>query len=551
MTVSAGEGGAIYYCHHCNAKGVVREERTNGHANGNRNRNSNVAHNEIQIVAPTPIAVNSEKLADRHIAFFSEGRGISARTAEALGVIAGRKWFRRAGAEQDAVGFPFRRDNGPVYAVKWRSIESKDFTCDGAPQDMWGLDEIEKGEDIVIVEGEMDRVALAEIGVKAASVPNGAPAQLSESSDRYKYLWPARDKLESAKRIVIAVDNDKPGEILGEELARRIGKAKCFKATWPEGCKDANDVLLKHGVATLQNCMANAVPWPVDGLYAANDFYESTRDIYRNGIGSGESTGWVNVDELYTIAPGQLTIVTGIPGAGKSEFIDQVMVNLAESKNWRFALCSFENQPEEHIAKLVSKRYRKPFFKGPTERITEEEFNAGFKWVEDHFCFIHQRDGSMSTVDGILQRAKAAVLRQGVRGIVIDPYNYIARERDMTETDWVSDMLTRVRLFAQAHDVHVWFVAHPAKMRSNESGKIPVPGGYDISGSAAWYAKADCGVTVHRAEDPYLSEVHVWKIRFRWIGKQGMTTLCYDPIAGRYFTAIIDEGDKEVFSWGE
>ena len=52
-------------------------------------------------------------------------------------------------------------------------------------------------------------------------------------------------------------------------------------------------------------------------------------------------------------------------------------------------------------------------------------------------------------------------------------------------------MLTQLRIFAQSHGIHLWFVAHPTKMMRDSNGKIPAPKGYDISGSAAWFAKAD------------------------------------------------------------
>ena len=56
----------------------------------------------------------------------------------------------------------------------------------------------------------------------------------------------------------------------------------------------------------------------------------------------GESTGYDNVDELYTMVAGQLTVVTGHPSSGKSEFIDQIMVNMAQEKDWKFAICSLK-----------------------------------------------------------------------------------------------------------------------------------------------------------------------------------------------------------------
>lgn len=69
----------------------------------------------------------------------------------------------------------------------------------------------------------------------------------------------------------------------------------------------------------------------------------------------------------------------------------------------------------------------------------------------------------------------------------------------MSETEYVSQMLTKIKRFAQHHDVHVWFVAHPRQLR-DWKGQPPTM--YDISGSAHFINKADNGLVVHRNRDP-------------------------------------------------
>ena len=104
------------------------------------------------------------------------------------------------------------------------------------------------------------------------------------------------------------------------------------------------------------------------------------------------------------------------------------------------------------------------------------------------------------------------------------------------DTDWVSEMLSSLRSFAQAHDIHIWFVAHPTKMMRREDGTIPVPRGYDISGSASFFSKADCGVTIDRPDPSKTTQtdVHIWKCRYSWVGKQCKTSFTYDRVKSRY-----------------
>ena len=105
----------------------------------------------------------------------------------------------------------------------------------------------------------------------------------------------------------------------------------------------------------------------------------------------------------------------------------------------------------------------------------------------------------------------------------------------MTETEYVSQLLGKVKRFAQNYGVHVWFVAHPAKPH-RESGSLPVPTLYDISGSANWANKADIGIVVHRdpEKDPTRTDIYIRKVRFKSVGKIGAVSLRWDRATGRY-----------------
>ena len=119
------------------------------------------------------------------------------------------------------------------------------------------------------------------------------------------------------------------------------------------------------------------------------------------------------------------------------------MINLAKEKGWKFAVASFENQPDIHIAKLISKIVGKPFFQGLQPRLSQKELEYGKRFLKDHFSFVYQADGSLPTLESLLERLRYSVLKDGIKGCVIDPYNYINRSNvDEKETDWVSSMLS-------------------------------------------------------------------------------------------------------------
>jgi len=104
--------------------------------------------------------------------------------------------------------------------------------------------------------------------------------------------------------------------------------------------------------------------------------------LYSFGATPGDSTGWKSLDELYTIKPGQVTVVTGWPGSGKSEWLDCLLVNLAKFE-WRIACYSPENWPvAEHVSKVIEKWIGKPFSVGPTDRMGYDEVLAATEAIE-------------------------------------------------------------------------------------------------------------------------------------------------------------------------
>ena len=517
LSVTNKGDGLVYLCHHCGTQGLFKHQRW-----------------EPTLSAVPKTNITQSPLTEPHYAYLNT-RGISKQVADQMKLFSAEKYFARLGKTTQAVGFPYYR-GGALTAAKYRSIEDKDFTQDaGGAHDFFGIDNIVEGEPIVIVEGEIDALTLLQAGVKnAVSVPGGAPLKVADgkvhaSEDkRFSFVWNAFETLSKAPWVIIATDNDGPGQALAEELARRIGKDKCKLAKFER--KDLNEVFLNDGAEEVQRIIQSAEPYPVAGLSSANEFMDRLQDLWNKGTGKGASTGFSSVDQIYTVVPGQMTVVTGYPSSGKSNFVDQLMVNLAQSQDWKFALCSFENAPEIHISRLIEIHLRKRFFEG-RNRMSEDEFKRGLDWVNDHFTFMTSESSEPATIDSILARAKVAVARTGIRGMVIDPYNYIEMDRSTSETDAISYMLTRIQAFAKSAGVHVWFVAHPAKM-VRSGNDLPRPDGMAIAGSMAWWAKADCGLTVHREEKN--TQIAVWKCRYRWVGTQGETVLEYDKVTGTY-----------------
>lgn len=277
-----------------------------------------------------------------------------------------------------------------------------------------------------------------------------------------------------------------------------------------------------------------------EGVYFVPDFADRVRKLYRAGMPGGVSTGIPALDWHYTVKTGQFTVVTGIPTHGKTAVLDCVLHNLAELHNWKVAVTSIENQPlERHAAQLLSLYMGKPFGKGDVARMTESEMDEGLEWLAEHFVFVIPEDGRR-TVSGILDCIDWVDETDfKVQGIVIDPWNELEHRRpaNMTETEFVSQSLTRLRGYARQREKHLWLVAHPTKLQKDvRTNSYPVPTLYDISGSAHFRNKCDVGLSVWRdvLNEGSATEVHVQKVRFRECGKPGKVELYFDVTNGRF-----------------
>lgn len=496
--------------------------------------------------APVEPSPNGQRPTITHVEYLVS-RGISEEVA-ARHTIQDEKYI--AGKYQTAVGFPYRGEEGTP--TKWRAINEKGFTQTGACRSFWLKETHVKGNSVLICEGELDALAWLTVGlenVTVLSIPNGAPSRLSdgepnnEADTKFRYLWDARDILERAPRIYINTDADRPGEILRQELLRRIHNPNRFIVDL-ERYKDAADALAAEGPARLREFFEEAGRPPTKGIHRASEYIDDIMERWAHGDDKKYKTGLASVDLYTSFAPGLVTVMTGFPGSGKSNFLDQIAVNMALEHGWKSLIVNQEKQPRRHIPELVQKIAHEPWRDLPRD-VVEKSVH----WISEHLLFMDRSDKTApDTVTGILEEASKVVMQEGIRLLIIDPYNYLSREDDKSETEFVAFMMKSLANWAKQHDCHVVLVAHPAKPESRTAGTRFPPKGYDISGSAHFFNVTDLGITMHRDEQDQ-NTLHVWKVRFDDLGKLGAIKIGFNPKLGIWYDLpdwrIVGEFDAE------
>lgn len=511
----------VFNCHHCEWSG--KAEQIGG-------RSSQHWEKPRKVYRKPEYQPATEPPADKLVDWFAK-RGIPAEVIRRNQIESRSAWMPQTNKDERAIAFPYFRD-GEIVNVKYRTADKMFRMEKDAEPCLYGLDDIEDFDSLVIVEGEIDKLSLEVAGFpNCVSVPNGADSDLD-------CLAADAERLAHIRKFIIAVDTDEKGEKLKQKLISRLGRDRCWLVEWPFGCKDANEVLTEHNADKVRECIESAKPIPIEGLFEIDDIREQVKTLWKYGSPRGVDVGWASLNKLYRPRLGAWTAIISIPKAGKTAFMAAMMINLAKLHGWRFAVFPAENLPAEEYASMLAEIYiGKPFSEGYHERMSEAQLDQALDWLQEHFVILSPNDDERD-LDSILSIGKAYCLRRGIHGLVIDPFNELdlVQPQGVTETQFTARCLIKVRQFAKTHNVHVWISIHPTKLQKDKDGNYPVPTLYDASGSAHWRNKCDYGISIYRHyNDPDKpTEIHVQAVRWKGTGEIGVAELYFDRVTGRY-----------------
>lgn len=479
-----------------------------------------------------------EKLDAKKLSFFENDRKISNNTLLRLKITEANEWMPQFPKEDTCpvICFPYYR-KGELVNIKFRGPQKSFKLSKDAELIFFNLDALEGEEEGIIVEGEIDTATLVECGIyNVIGVPNGTPPKGSRMN--LQYLDNCWQEISKLKSVIIAVDDDEVGRYLKEELGRRIGKEKCKVVTYPEECKDPNEILVKHGKQGVYDFISMARQWPLEGIMPMDDMFPKIADYFKSGYPPGAAAGFTGFDTLLNFYPGHLTMFTGIPGHGKDEITNELAVDLAINQNWVWAVFNLEEPPEIHATKLMEKFSRKAFAfrKDINHRMSQSDFEKAVYLVEKHFHFVNTSKIDV-TMDGIVKMLIDLVLRYGVNGVIINPWNYIEHKLSLgqSETHYVSETLTLLINALSKHGVHCFLIAHPTKvLKDKRTNKYEIPTLYSISGSAHFFNKTHNGISVYRDYESNVTTIYVQKVKWYWLGQIGWSSYLFNTDTRQY-----------------
>ena len=517
------------HCYHCGADFYVpddTEEREKAERQAARKRRA--AAVVPQHFQRPVFDASKTTLSDATERWLVETRCIPQSVIAELRITEQEEFMPQFGAKERCVCFNYF-EGGQLVNTKFRSGKKHFKMVQGAELIPYNIDSLIGQTSCIIHEGELDAASSIAAGFKGViSVPTGANSNLSWL-DRFM-----ETHFEDLEEIIIAVDTDSAGIRLRDELVNRLGAERCRVVAYGPDCKDANEHLVKYGLESLRIAIEQAVEVPLEGIFTAADLHGDLRALFDNGFGPGAETGWEEMDKICTYERRRNIIVTGTPGAGKSEWVDELVLRLCLRHQWKIGFFSPENIPiVYHLRKLIEKLTGHRFQNGCG--MTEGLLARSEEFLAENVSHISLKGNA--TPDRVLAKARELVVHRGCRIFVFDPLNRFDHEPapGQTETQYISNLLNKFTEFATQYNCLLILVAHPRKMNRNPTtGATPRVEMYDINGSADFYNKADYGIVVERDKEIGITRVYVDKVKFKHLGVGGVATFVYDPVNGRY-----------------
>lgn len=480
----------------------------------------------------------TKKIVPRETAVaYLNSRGISKETAERYSITAFED-------RPNVLWLPLFDEDGKLVGAKerrmdWRKTSKfpKEKWVTGSKQVLFGIRQCVDFEYIVITEGLIDALSVAEAGVKnACSVPGGM------NNDKWislNYEW-----LLKFDKIIVFGDLENGSISLLKDISTRL-PTKIFVVREVDylGEKDANAILQKFGAEEVRKCVENAVALMVDHVVDLSDVEDedlSAMPRVRTGV-----------DELDRVLGGgiyygQVCLLSGKRGEGKSTFMSQMFADAldqgissfvysGELRNADFKRClNMQLAGINHMSKRINEFNEDEWYleKEVSQRIS--------KWYKGK-AFIYDTD-SISGDDkiDILGTIKRVVTQNAVRFICIDnlmtAMDIYAGKDDLYNAQ--GKFVGELKNIARKYNVAIVLVAHQRK-----AGKDQVQGdSFDndtVSGSADVTNKVDIVINYSRAKDDeqHDSNIQVGKNRLVGTLRRGENAIkmAYSPKTKRVY----------------
>lgn len=336
------------------------------------------------------------------------------------------------------------------------------------------------GKAVTLTEGELDALSYYQAWEHrwpVGSLLNGADGAEKELTRAYRRLL-------DFDTIYLAFDNDEPGKKATDVACRMlpVGRVKIIR--FPEGCKDANETLLKHGPAALVRAFYDAKVWRPDGLREGREF---TRDRMKKKRQAGYSLPYPTLNAMWDGSrDGEITTICAGSGIGKSTIARDIAYHLRTEHGLKIGNIFLEEDNDTSVKAYVGLYHGVPLkklIKDP-EVLTDEQWDAALNAVVWDGMMFYDHFGSLES-DRLLTMMRY-MAASGCKSIVLDHISIVVSGLETNdERKDIDVLMTKLASFVKETGVSVIAIVHLKRSQGknfNEGGQISLN---DLRGSAS------------------------------------------------------------------
>ena len=423
--------------------------------------------------------ISTNTMADRlgEISGYSDypisSRGISQETVRHFNV----KMSVTSEGKPESHFYPYTKD-GKVVAYKERKLPKEGFYTHGNFKtiELFGQSQATLGKTLVLTEGELDTLAVAE-AYKSHYGKFFAVASIP-SATGLKVLLENREWVNSFASVVLLFDQDEAGQKAIEQAAKIIGAGKVKIGKLIE--KDPCDVLIKHGFKALLESIWNAQTYSPAGILVGEQIWEKYLEKQNTeSIPYPDCISGLN-DKIRGMRQGEITLLTSGTGSGKSTITKEIILHLLATTDSKIGVISLEESIGDTTEQLVNMH-----LKG--EAKDPEDFRKGFdKVFKDERIVLLDHQGSVS--DASLTDKIEYMALMGCDFLFLDHITIAVSEGTdgLSGNEAVDKMMSDLLKIVKKHNVWLGLISHLRKSftgKAFEEGHLPTID--DIKGSGS------------------------------------------------------------------
>lgn len=452
----------------------------------------------------TPPLPRLQKVSDKVVEWF-EKRKISNNTLLRMNITESVEYI--GDSKKNCICFNYFRDE-KLANIKFRSGDKGFRMVAGAELIPYNIDAAKDTTELIWVEGECDCLAAIESNVfNVVSVPNGANGDTA----KLEFIDNCWQEISHIEKHIIAVDDDEAGRKLKDALSYRFGIEKCWFVKYPKdelvvdkdgairSCKDMNEVLDHFGKEKVREIISLAEQPPLSGVYHVIDVAEEIFEIFSNNRSQGETTHYPELDKIFKWKRKDINLWFGYGNRGKTQvFVDKALVKTMYD-GWKWAVFCPENYPAtDFFIDLIEMYVGKHIDERMSNKMSSDELADAIDFLNEHFFYVFPED--VQDLDTIHILFRNLILRHGIDGVLIDPWNQLDQIVDERDDKYLSKALKEIKKFALLNNISYNIIAHPKGIMPNKDGEMPRLKWWHLAGGPMWNNKCDNIICVERPD---------------------------------------------------